>query len=930
MFRVKSFTTLLPCLCLLYACGGSSSQTTSGNDNSSPEQPAPISRVISITGEGHIAPAFEHRLYASSDLAAPHPGTWTWSIDEGENLLLNWQATGDVISFTPRQVESVHTLTFSVIYREDNAQFSANKSLLLHPGNDPTMAPMVSAGDDFTTDEGSEITLRAHTLAKGGRSIRRLHWQQLAGPQAQIIGATDQDQLVVKLPQISSPEVVQFTLSATDSGGFTAENSVVVSLLNSLPNQLPVVDAGPAQQALGRESVKLSAQANDPDGEIVALQWRALAPFESLAIENANNLQARFIAPNVANTSNVTLRLRATDNQGGYSEGDTAVTVSPGNNAMPSITSFSVDPGVAYSGETVKLYSEGIDTDGDSLSFLWEIKRNGQLTNMAVSNSNLAEASFVVPDLTEPYSVDVVLTVSDGRAASSQSHSVQLVSRQQAAPDMLSCVSSPLQKDCPLYPLADLLDASQFSNCDNPLDESCILGDIMGPALRQCLQEREPELCREYLQQLYDPSYVLEQLGAEEPANKCTPAYDEQSFEHYIGSLHEHTGYSDGVPMTRPADVYREVSSKGYDFAGSSDHSDTLHIPLSVGLDRAECPPEKFLYCVFLVDEARPQDALAKWAATLTQANDATTPDFTAIRGFEWTSDRFGHANVYFSQNFINAKTGPGYAVSMLNFWQWFTYPATFGGGSDGLLSFNHPGREDALEAALEFLGGDPAYTFNDFRYVPAADYRTVGIEVFGKGSEYDSDGPNGSWFSYALDKGWHLAPISSEDHHGLAWGDGDLPKTVMIARSRALDDLREAMLARRAYAVAQNYNDVRTNFSIDSEPMGSRLRRPIASKQAIYAEVLRQGQTMPNTLLQLVGPGNVVIAETHGGTLQTELSVDEAKTYLFLRVLDTSAQNRPIAFTAPIWIIPGAEPLPTCLPPAIWSGDSVFYPAAP
>ena len=930
MFRLKSFAALLPCLCLLYACGGSSSQATGDNDNSSPEQPAPVNRVINIAGEAHIAPALEHRLYASSDLAAPHPGTWTWSVDEGENLLLNWQAAGDVISFTPRQVESVHTLTFSVLYSEDTAQFSGKKSLLLHPANDPTMMPAVSAGEDFAADEGSKITLLAQTQAKGGRSIRRLEWQQLTGPQAQIIGATDQDQLVLELPQISSPEDVKFSLSATDSGGFAAEDTVIVSLLNTLANQLPIVDAGPAQQAFGREPVALSAQASDPDGEIVALAWRALAPFESLAIENANKLQASFMAPNVADATHISLRLRATDNQGGYSESDTTITVLPGSNTAPSITAFSVDPGVAYSGETVKLYSEATDSDEDSLNFLWQINHAGQTADIALSNSDLAEASFVVPDLTEPYSVDVVLTVSDGRAASSQSHSVQLVSRQQAAPDMLSCVSSPLQKDCPLYPLADLLDASQFSNCDNPLDESCILGDIMGPALRQCLQEREPELCREYLQQLYDPSYVLEQLGAEEPANKCTPAYDEQSFEHYIGSLHEHTGYSDGVPMTRPADVYREVSSKGYDFAGSSDHSDTLHIPLSVGLDRAECPPEKFLYCVFLVDEARPQDALAKWAATLTQANAATTHDFTAIRGFEWTSDRFGHANVYFSQNFINAKTGPGYAVSMLNFWQWFTYPAAFGGGSDGLLSFNHPGREDALEAALEFLGGDPAYTFNDFRYVPAADYRTVGIEVFGKGSEYDSDGPDGSWFSYALDKGWHLAPISSEDHHGLAWGDGDLPKTVMIARSRALDDLREAMLARRAYAVAQNYNDVRTNFSIDSEPMGSRLRRPVASKQAIYAEVLRQGQTMPNTLLQLVGPGNVVIAETHGGTLQTELSVDEAKTYLFLRVLDTSAQNRPIVFTAPIWIIPGTEPLPTCLPPAIWSGDSVFYPAAP
>ena len=36
---------------------------------------------------------------------------------------------------------------------------------------------------------------------------------------------------------------------------------------------------------------------------------------------------------------------------------------------------------------------------------------------------------------------------------------------------------------------------------------------------------------------------------------------------------------------------------------------------------------------------------------------------FTGFRGFEWTSDRFGHINVYFSRNDTNAKIDGGYAT---------------------------------------------------------------------------------------------------------------------------------------------------------------------------------------------------------------------------------------------------------------------------
>ncbi|NKI18310.1 PKD domain-containing protein [Spongiibacter sp. KMU-166] len=907
---------------LLSACGGTSSPP--------PTQETTASAQLSIVGENQVAPGVEHRLYAVTNTEPAPQGPWRWQVAAGESLLTSSISEGDTFSFVATDVETVREIVVAVQVDDGDGELLANKTIQLYPSDDDTQRPQVFAGDDSEADEGTLLTLSGRAEARGGRSVRRMQWQQSRGPTADIIGGSDQDLLRLSLPQVNQPETLAFRLQATDSGGFTGEDEVQIHLLDTLPNRLPSANAGADRAAFGREHIILSGLASDDDGEIVAVQWIALPPFEHLAIADADTLEPSFIAPNVASSEVLRIRLRVTDNDGGVAEDEIALTVHPGSNWPPEIVHVNVEPGVVYSGETAFVSAQTRDADGDALQLHWQVTSDDGAPEISVQPADKSEAGFIVPPLDKPYTIDVVLRVSDGRETVHRARQVQILPRQQAEPDFLSCVQSPLQPNCPLYPVAGLLDPASFSACADPLDEACIFADLMGPALRQCLTDNEPDHCRDGLKQLHDPSYVLEQLGSDAPADACNPAYDEQSFEHYIGALHEHTGYSDGVPLTRPADAYREIAAKGYDFAASSDHSDTLQIPLSVGLGRAECPPEQFLYCVFLVDDARPQDALVKWAATLDQSVAASSASFTAIRGFEWTSDRFGHINVYFSRNFINAKTGPGYAVSMANFWQWFSYPAAFGGGSDGLLSFNHPGREDAVEGVLENLGGDPAYTFNDFRFVPAADYRTVGIEVFGKGSEYDSDGPGGSWLSYALDKGWHLAPISSEDHHGLAWGDPDLPKTVLISRSRSLDDLREAMLARRAYAVAQNYVDVRGVFNVGGMPMGSRLRAPVGSVVPVSMEVTRDGRPMHSALIQLVGPGNTVVAEFSGGWAQTEMIVPNDKTYLFLRVLDTAANRRPVMFSAPVWLLPGSAPLPTCLPPEVWRGESALYPSLP
>ena len=155
-----------------------------------------------------------------------------------------------------------------------------------------------------------------------------------------------------------------------------------------------------------------------------------------------------------------------------------------------------------------------------------------------------------------------------------------------------------------------------------------------------------------------------------------------------VGSLHEHSGYSDGWPGSRPATYYASGKAFGLDFMSGSEHSDNADLPLVASdycLDPLVAPQ-----CA-LADPVNPLDSFRKWDATLEQARAASTPTFTAFRGFEWTSDRYGHINVYFSRNDANAKGDGGYAT-MDAFYSWFTRASALGGGADGLATFNHPG----------------------------------------------------------------------------------------------------------------------------------------------------------------------------------------------------------------------------------------------
>jgi glycerophosphoryl diester phosphodiesterase len=376
----------------------------------------------------------------------------------------------------------------------------------------------------------------------------------------------------------------------------------------------------------------------------------------------------------------------------------------------------------------------------------------------------------------------------------------------------------------------------------------------------------------------------------------------------YKGALHAHSGYSDGAVGTTPASYFAAAKQRGVDFIGSSEHSDNARVPLTVNQD---CLSPDFAECVTpMPSPDSPAAPVTKWQLTLQQARAASDAGFTAFRGFEWTSDRFGHINVFFSRHDFNAKSTEGYTLSMESFWTWFVTRPEFGGGADGLAVFNHPGREDQIES--NGVIHDPAYAFNGFEYRPEADLRMVGIEVFGKsGDAYDTDNgaPAGGWYAFALDQGWHVGAVGAEDEHGTDWAQPNRAKTVLIARDRSEGALREAMFARRFYALAQNHNELRLAFTADGAPMGARLARAEGAQVLIEAAVTA---AMPaGGKLELVTNGGQVAAESLTNTLSHSVSAVAGERWYYLRVL--RSDGRPVAYSSPLWIKGGGGEYPLC-----------------
>lgn len=197
-------------------------------------------------------------------------------------------------------------------------------------------------------------------------------------------------------------QVSRLTLAATlltlasCSGGGSGDGAST----GTTGNSAPTVNAGTDQEVVEGANVQLNATASDADGDMLSLSWTQVSgPTVSLSDSSAED--PSFTAPDVDTTSEIVLRLTASDGTNGNVSDDVTVTVTDSSDSVEAGYGRIVTPGTTVS----------LDATVASGTISWN-----QLEGTAVtlSDSNSEDPSFTAPTISASETLVFELTVDTG------------------------------------------------------------------------------------------------------------------------------------------------------------------------------------------------------------------------------------------------------------------------------------------------------------------------------------------------------------------------------------------------------------------------------------------------------------------------------------------------------------------------------------
>ncbi len=247
-----------------------------------------------------------------------------------------------------------------------------------------------------------------------------------------------------------------------------------------------------------------------------------------------------------------------------------------------------------------------------------------------------------------------------------------------------------------------------------------------------------------------------------------------------VADLHNHSLFSDGDGD--PETAFTQIRDAGLDVAALTDHSSIPRHAIG-GLSSEHYPHAEALAVARSAPRSIDDD---EWRRTGEIADAHDVPgEFTALRGFEWTEPWLGHVNVWFSDGYVPV-TSPGSLSDLFTFLD--------ADEPDALFGYNHPGREP---------GDLDGYARPDGEI----SRRMVALEVFNRRDDYllaPRRDLGRSPIVDCLEAGWQPALIGCSDEHGTDYALVGKGRTGLWVGAVSRAGVREAMLARRAFATRE------------------------------------------------------------------------------------------------------------------------------
>lgn len=335
----------------------------------------------------------------------------------------------------------------------------------------------------------------------------------------------------------------------------------------------------------------------------------------------------------------------------------------------------------------------------------------------------------------------------------------------------------------------------------------------------------------------------------EKPATIGNPQY-----QYYFGVPHSHTSFSDAGGSSEPRQAYEYAKDKGLDYLFVTDHSNLFNADAFGEYDSAS--------------NSFSEKEGSEWYLTRMHAEAATSDTFLAGRGFEMTSsasnggENYGHINVYNTDTYVEA----GATMQQLEaFYTWLDQ-------QDGAIAmFNHPNR--------------PESSFKYLEYREEVDDKIQLIEV-GNGSLNSNYLDTTDYYYKALDYGWHLAPVNSQDNHAANWGDSD-NLTAVIAENTSEEAFYDAMRARRVYSTETR--NLRLEVYANGQIMGSIL--DAGPGDTISFDIKASDPEEKISKIELISNGGKVIASKRFDTpvytaqFKTDITASKGQSWYVVKV---------------------------------------------
>ena len=308
---------------------------------------------------------------------------------------------------------------------------------------------------------------------------------------------------------------------------------------------------------------------------------------------------------------------------------------------------------------------------------------------------------------------------------------------------------------------------------------------------------------------------------ADEPVSEGGP------YRVYFGNLHSHTGFTDGSRTPAYAYDYARYVAK-LDFLGVTEHSNLFDDPFDASHSR-------------------------KWRDLKQIAEDKTeNGKFLAIMGSETTwYNQFGHMNIYGADFFLNP-----YEVKYNDT---AVYYRTLKRFPRVINQWNHPWS----------CGSRHLDMFEP--YDPELDQVIYTIEL---NSVEVSEENSLMYYIHALDQGWHISPVGSQDNHRENWGTENDIRTGAILRQLTKAGFYDAVRKHRTYYTSAK--SLAVIFYANGLLMGSTL--PPADKVSFDISIRNEKTDSELDYVEIIGACGRVLCmrELSGHDADMHISVDQ------------------------------------------------------